>query len=292
MRNSRRHKLHRLLFGGEPKDHDEEELVRVVAGLRSARPVVPDELRQQVHSLRPTEPSEPRRRLGRWMPAALAMVAAACVLVASMLQGGDDAPPPSAARVLVAVDKSSGMVDERRVARSIDTVLADELNALRSSAGLPELVAIGRDGGVLLRISPREGDHAPLRKREVPLTSRYADTLRAAMTRPASRSDLGSAMTAAGRELQVGSQQYRRYLLILSDGLSADSRGFREVADRKDRAVERWGLAEVDLPDLRGVRVRFVDMGGANAGKPSVEAAARARGWLAWARAAGASVVR
>ena len=289
MRNFRGHKLRHPRVGGASEDRDDEDLARVVAGLRAARPVVPHELREEVRSLQPAEPAKSRPRLSRWIPAILAT--AGLVVAAPMLQISHVAPPPSPGRVLVAVDASSTTSDGQRVAQAIEDTLTAERSHLKWFGGDFELVTIGSNGVVSARLNlwsfarrPRGGD--------APSTSHDTDTLRAALTRPSSRSDLRSALNAAGRQLQSGLHEGRRVLVILTDGVPADferrqktSRRHASMAEVVDR------LGPTDVPNLRGARVRLVDVQSTSGRKPSRRAAERARLSLAWARATGASVV-
>jgi hypothetical protein len=314
MRNSRRQTLHRILRGGEPHDYDQDELARVAAGLRRARPVVPTELCDQVHSLRPAASPKSQPSTRRWMPAIVVIAAVVVVPVAPMLVPDGVPQPSKAPRILVALDASSNTVAGPDWARAIRTTLVDELPDPRSSAGVAELVVIGSAGRVLLRTTSRKGDRALSRKDAARLMTRYADTVR---VRPTSQSDFASALNVAGRELRAGTQRSPRYLVILTDGLSTDRRrsqadrrrlpdvvsklhdadgSVSDFHDRRDtatdpdlRAFTRL-TAAMDLPDLRGVRVWPVQIGATGAPKSSRQAAARARLWLTWAQAAGARV--
>lgn len=318
MRNFRPNHARHPLSGGD--DHDEDELARISAGLRAARPAVPHELRERVRALRPTEPAPKRRPgLNPRIPALLAIAgAAAAVAAVAMMQVarvespsptvlGIESPsravlgesasvglgvesPSRAGRVLVAMNASSRAADGRRLVRAIDDALTEEPERyyLRQPRDHSELVAIGSDGDVSARI----GFWEPVaRSSDLPSTSSFAHTLRAALTRPASQSELGSALNAAGWQVEAGAPNAARYLVILTDEVPADSSTFERGSD-SDRAIAARirRLHARNIPDLRGVRVRLVSVRSTSARKPSPRAVARARLSLAWARATGATV--
>ena len=296
MRNFRPNQSRHPLSGGEQNIHDEDELARISAGLRAARPAAPHELRERVRALRPPEPESKRQlRLARRIAALFVVAVAAAVSAVSMLQVAQVQSPSRAPQVLVAVDTSSGTSDGRRLVTAIDDTLAEEHTPLGSTSGRwtrdePELVAIGSDGDVSARIGRWELDQWP-RSSDSRWTSRYAHTLRAALTRPGSQSELGSVLNAAGRQLAAGSPNADSYLLIITDGVPTDSSTFERLSDSyRAMAARIRRLDATNVPDLRGVRVRLVSVRATSAGKPSPRAAARARLSLAWARATGATV--
>jgi len=249
-----------------------------------------------VRALRPPEPASKRRlRLSRWIPALLAVAVATVVSTVSVFQVADVGPPSRERQVLVAVDASSSVTDGRRLFSAIDDTLADEYTPLRWTSGRwardeSELVAIGSDGDVSARIRlwapgqrPRSSDHRS--------TSDSEHTLRAALTRPGSQSELGSVLNAAGRQLQAGSPNADRYLVILTDGVPADGSTFERLSDSYLAMPATIGRLDTkSVPNLRGMRVRLVSVRSMSASKPSPRATARARLSLVWARATGATV--